>query len=240
MAPETQAKVLRVLQERSFERVGGTQPIAVDVRVVAATHRNLAEDVAGEPLPRGPLLPTQGRRDPNCRRCEIAAKTSPRWHSVSSKEWASGSGSRRSDLGDDSLARLARHGWPGNVRELHNVIERAAVLSAGEIDRGVRSGPRPGRARRRERPGEHRRARLLGSQETPPSSSSSEPFCSRRCDEPAATSPARPSRSAWCVRACSRKFGNSGSERKTGAMNLERRRSSHDHRKRSRSLARAV
>ena len=57
MPPETQAKVLRVLQERSFERVGGTTPIAVDVRVVAATHRDLEARGRGRPLPRGSLLP---------------------------------------------------------------------------------------------------------------------------------------------------------------------------------------
>ncbi len=62
MAPETQAKVLRVLQERSFERVGGTAPIEVDVRVVAATHRNLEQEVGARELPRRSLLPAARRR----------------------------------------------------------------------------------------------------------------------------------------------------------------------------------
>ncbi len=132
MAPETQAKVLRVLQERSFERVGGTQPIAVDVRVVAATHRNLAEDVAKNRFREDlyyrlkvveiELPPLRDRRE------DVPALAQRFLEEVTERL-----GLEKKRLGDDSLARLARHAWPGNVRELHNVIERAAVLSAGAI-----------------------------------------------------------------------------------------------------------
>ncbi len=132
MASETQAKVLRVLQERSFERVGGTQPIAVDVRVVAATHRNLAEDVAKNRFREDlyyrlkvveiGLPPLRDRRE------DVPALAQRFLEEVTERL-----GLEKKRLGDDSLARLARHAWPGNVRELHNVIERAAVLSAGAI-----------------------------------------------------------------------------------------------------------
>ncbi|MBW2288561.1 MAG: sigma-54-dependent Fis family transcriptional regulator [Deltaproteobacteria bacterium] len=130
MAPETQAKVLRVLQERSFERVGGTKPIAVDVRVVAATHRNLPREVAQNRFREDlyyrlkvveiGLPPLRDRPE------DVPALAQRFLEQVSERL-----GLEKKRLGDDSLARLARHGWPGNVRELHNVIERAAVLSAG-------------------------------------------------------------------------------------------------------------
>jgi DNA-binding NtrC family response regulator len=132
MAPETQAKVLRVLQERSFERVGGTQPIAVDVRVLAATHRNLAEDVASDRFREDlyyrlkvveiNLPPLRERRE------DVPALAQRFLEQVTERL-----GLEKKRLDDESLARLARHGWPGNVRELHNVIERAAVLSTGLV-----------------------------------------------------------------------------------------------------------
>ena len=84
MPAETQAKVLRVLQERSFERVGGSKPIDVDVRVIAATHRNLEDEVAQAALPRGSLLPAEGRDASSCRRCASARRTSRRSRSASS------------------------------------------------------------------------------------------------------------------------------------------------------------
>jgi len=132
MPRETQAKVLRVLQERSFERVGGTKPIAVDVRVVAATHRNLEEEVR-----RGlfredlyyrlrvveiELPPLRERRE------DIPALALRFLESVTERL-----GLEKKRLGESALAKLARHPWPGNVRELQNAIEGAAVLGAGAV-----------------------------------------------------------------------------------------------------------
>jgi DNA-binding NtrC family response regulator len=131
MAPETQAKVLRVLQERSLERVGGTKPIAVDVRVVAATHRDLEKDVR-EGRFREDLYyrlkvveieipPLRGRRE------DIPALVARFLEQLAER------------LGRDAvliepaaLAALARFSWPGNVRELRNFVEQAAVLAAGD------------------------------------------------------------------------------------------------------------
>ena len=61
MSPSTQAKILRVLQEHEFERLGGTRTLRVDVRIIAATNRNLTHDGAGRPVPRGPVLPAERR-----------------------------------------------------------------------------------------------------------------------------------------------------------------------------------
>ena len=130
MARETQAKVLRVLQERSFERVGGTKPIPVDVRVVAATHRNLEEEVREGRFREDlyyrlkvveiDLPPLRERRE------DIPALVQRFLERVTERL-----GRDKKRIGESALARLARYHWPGNVRELQNVIEQAAVLAAG-------------------------------------------------------------------------------------------------------------
>ncbi|MEE2665193.1 MAG: sigma-54 dependent transcriptional regulator [Myxococcota bacterium] len=131
MAPETQAKVLRVLQERKLERVGGTSSVEVDVRVVVATHRDL-EKAVEEGTFREDLyyrlkvveveLPPLRER-----RADVAALADRFLGQVAERL-----GRDKKRLSDDSLTQLARHTWPGNVRELRNVIEQAAVLSSGD------------------------------------------------------------------------------------------------------------
>ncbi len=131
MPLETQAKVLRVLQERAFERVGGNESIEVDVRVVAATHRDLRAEVQKGRF-REDLyyrlkvveieLPPLGERTEDIPAlCE---------HFL--KQLSERLGRDRKRLSPAAAARLLRYPWPGNVRELRNAIERAAVLSTGE------------------------------------------------------------------------------------------------------------
>jgi len=131
MPLETQAKVLRVLQERSFERVGGSKSIAVDVRVVAATHRDLEAEVA-----RGAY-----RADLYYRLRVVELVVPPlreRMEDLGAlverllDQLAVRLGRDRKRVADGAMARLARHDWPGNVRELRNVIEQAAVLASGD------------------------------------------------------------------------------------------------------------
>jgi DNA-binding NtrC family response regulator len=130
MSPETQAKILRVLQERSFERVGGTNPIEVDVRVVAATHRNLEEEVK-----KGNF------RDDLYYRLKVVEIDLPALRERSQdvpalaqrflEEVTERLGREKKNIGESALTTLARYPWPGNVRELRNVIEQAVVLASG-------------------------------------------------------------------------------------------------------------
>lgn len=127
----TQVKLLRVLQEHEFERVGGNQPVKVDVRIVAATNRDLKAMVE------------QGkfREDLYYRLNVIQLELPPlrrRRGDVMGlahhflEKFSAQSG--RSLRFDDQVARLlSRYDWPGNVRELENVIERAVVLAEGSV-----------------------------------------------------------------------------------------------------------
>jgi len=131
MLPETQAKVLRVLQERSFERVGGSKTIQVDVRVVAATHRDLERDVREGRFRQDlyyrlqvlelDMPPLRERRE------DVPALAARFLEQLAERH---GRTARR--LAPDALGALSRYAWPGNVRELRNVVERAAVLAPNE------------------------------------------------------------------------------------------------------------
>ncbi len=132
LQPELQVKLLRVLQERTFERVGGAAPVTADVRWVTATHRDLRamvragtfrEDlyhrIAVVPLRVPPLRE---------RREDIAPLAR---HLVA--DLAAGMGLASATLADDAIARLESLPWPGNVRELRNVLERALILSDSSV-----------------------------------------------------------------------------------------------------------
>ena len=129
---EAQAKLLRVLQEREIERLGGDKPIAVDVRVIAATNRDLAAMVAqGKFRPdlyyRLEVFPLRvpPLRD---RREDIASLAS-----FFLDRFSRAFGKSICNIDEASLARLVAYDWPGNVRELQNVIERATILTRGDI-----------------------------------------------------------------------------------------------------------
>ncbi|MBW8873659.1 MAG: sigma 54-interacting transcriptional regulator [Acidobacteria bacterium] len=132
LPPEVQATLLRVLQEGTFERVGGEQPIATDARVIAATNRDLATAVAAGtfrsdlfyrlnvfPIEIPPLR--QRREDVPILVEYFAAR------------YAARLGKRFESIEKSSMDRLVAYSWPGNVRELQNVVERAAILSEGEV-----------------------------------------------------------------------------------------------------------
>jgi PAS domain S-box-containing protein len=129
---ETQVKLLRVLQEREFERVGGTETVRVDVRVIAATNRNLREMVA-----RGRF-----REDLYYRLAVFPVALPPLRERASDipllvraflLRFARQAGRPIHDVTPEAMDALCTYRWPGNVRELQNVIERAVVLARGPL-----------------------------------------------------------------------------------------------------------
>jgi formate hydrogenlyase transcriptional activator len=129
---EGQVKLLRALQEQEVERVGATRPIRVDVRLVAATNRDLERDVAdGRLRPdlfyRLNVLPI--RIPPLRERREDIPRLTHHFIAHFERKL----GKHYTGIDADSLRRLRAHSWPGNVRELRNVIERACVLARGPV-----------------------------------------------------------------------------------------------------------
>jgi formate hydrogenlyase transcriptional activator len=129
LCPETQVKLLRVLQEQEFEPVGSSHPMRVDVRVIAATNRNLREAVqAGRfrsdlfyrlnvfPIELPPLRE---------RRSDI-----PQLVAFCLSRFSKRLGKKIDGVSRESMENLMNYAWPGNVRELQNVIERAIIVSA--------------------------------------------------------------------------------------------------------------
>ncbi len=125
---ETQAMILRVLQEREFERVGGTVPIRVDVRIIAATNRDLEAAIAdgvfrADLFYRLSVFPLEmpALRE---RRADI-----PLLVEYFIDRYARRAGKRLRGISKEMLALLRSYDWPGNIRELQNIIERAVIIS---------------------------------------------------------------------------------------------------------------
>ncbi len=132
LPPDTQVALLRVLQEREFERVGGTQSIKVDVRVIAATNRDLKAAVAKGTF-REDLFyrlnvfpievpPLRERRDDILVLVEYFVQ-----------RYAKRAGKHIGSIDKKTLDLLQSYDWPGNIRELQNVIERSVILCSGDV-----------------------------------------------------------------------------------------------------------
>jgi DNA-binding NtrC family response regulator len=131
LAPGLQVKLLRVLQEREFERVGGTKPVRVDIRLIAATNRNLQEEVKAGDF-----------RQDLFYRLNVVSLTMPALRERKEdipvlarffvEKHCKRSGAVPKQISREAIACLMNYDWPGNVRELENAIERALVL--GESD----------------------------------------------------------------------------------------------------------
>ncbi|MBL6958758.1 MAG: sigma-54-dependent Fis family transcriptional regulator, partial [Rhodospirillales bacterium] len=143
MPLETQGKIVRVLQEQTFERVGGSTRVEVDVRVIAASKQNLTDEM------------NAGRfREDLFYRLSVVPievpflRDHPEDIPVLAKEFirrtADSLGLNPPELSDESLATLQTYDWPGNVRELRNVIERLLIMGPGQDGEVIRSDMLPG------------------------------------------------------------------------------------------------
>jgi PAS domain S-box-containing protein len=132
LSQDTQVALLRVLQEREFERVGGGQPIRVDVRVIGATNRDLKAAVASGTFRQDlfyrlnvfpiEVPPLRERKDDILMIVEYFAQ-----------RYATRAGKNIHSIGKKTLELLQSYNWPGNIRELQNVIERSVILSSGDV-----------------------------------------------------------------------------------------------------------
>jgi two-component system nitrogen regulation response regulator NtrX len=142
MPIETQGKIVRVLQDQTFERVGGSTRISVDVRVMATTTRNLTEEIsAGNfredlyyrlnvvPL----IVPSLAQRREDV----------PALAEYFMQQATASSGRPLRQIGPDATAALQAYSWPGNVRQLRNVIEWLLIMSPGDVEEPIRVGNLP-------------------------------------------------------------------------------------------------
>ncbi len=146
---DLQARLLRVLEDREVVRVGGINPIRVDVRVIAASNRDLAT-LVGEERFRDDLYFRLSVVTVNLPSLREHPEDVPVLAQFFFNRFRQEIGSPAAKLSDEALAKLRGHGWPGNVRELKNVLERAVVfargraVSAGDIDFGPTVAPQSG------------------------------------------------------------------------------------------------
>jgi nitrogen regulation protein NR(I) len=132
MTPATQTKILRVLQSGTFERVGGNEPLRVDVRVIAATNKPLEQAVAAR----------QFREDLFYRLNVVRIPLAPLRERIEDirllvnyflKKLAQSTGRQPKSIASSAIRALEKYHWPGNVRELENVIRRAGVVAKGDV-----------------------------------------------------------------------------------------------------------
>jgi Nif-specific regulatory protein len=136
-SPAFQAKLLRIIQEGEFDRVGGTQTLKVQVRVIAATNRNLEEEVEAGRF-REDLYYRLNVMPINMPALRDRLEDVPELAQFLLKRISKQQGGRPLDVKESGIRLLMRHDWPGNVRELENCLERAAIMSPdGVIDRDV-------------------------------------------------------------------------------------------------------
>jgi two-component system nitrogen regulation response regulator NtrX len=132
MPPTTQAKILRVLTDQSYHRIGGQRPIKVDVRVLSATSRNLADEIANSRFRedlyyRLNVVPV---RIPALRE---RREDIPELANHFLARFAAERRSAPPSFSDEAVAALQAHEWPGNVRQLRNIIERTVILAPGDV-----------------------------------------------------------------------------------------------------------
>lgn len=133
MSLKTQAKILRILQEQKFERVGGSQTLSVDVRIVAATNKDLKTEISKGNFREDlyyrlnvipfHIPPLRERKDD----ISLLAR-----HFI--KEFSAAHGRQTRELTNEALEVLLAYSWPGNVRELRNLVERLVILTSAKLE----------------------------------------------------------------------------------------------------------
>ena len=149
MPMTTQTKILRVLQEGEISRVGNNLTIKIDVRIIAATNKDLWQAVQRKEFREDLVLSPQRRARATCRRCASARPIFPLLVAYFINKFRLKNPTGPSQIADEAMAAIQRSTWPGNVRELENCIQRAMVLASGntitlanlpeEVSRGARS-----------------------------------------------------------------------------------------------------
>ncbi len=142
MPLETQGKVLRVLVEQTFQRVGGAKKVRVDVRVMSSTSRDLDQLIqAGafreDLFHRLAVVPVE--LPPMAERREDI----PELVKYFARHFSQSSGQPLRSIGEDAIAVLQMHGWPGNVRQLRNNVERLLILAGGDADSEITAAMLP-------------------------------------------------------------------------------------------------
>ncbi|MBV8229265.1 MAG: sigma-54-dependent Fis family transcriptional regulator, partial [Planctomycetaceae bacterium] len=127
---EAQAKLLRVLQELEFERIGGSTPIKVDVRIIAATHRDLLKAVREKTF-REDLYYRLNVFPIQLPALRERSEDIPLLAQFLLDRFASRIGKRIEGISRETIRRLIAYPWPGNIRELENILERAVILAIG-------------------------------------------------------------------------------------------------------------
>jgi nitrogen regulation protein NR(I) len=132
MAPATQAKVLRVLQDQQFERVGGHEPVTADVRLIAATNQNLDDMVAAGRFREDLLYRLNGVTiflPPLRDRLDDVPRLVTHFLRLANEKL----GKQVATVTPEAMGALARHAWPGNVRELQNAVRYAVIRAVSEV-----------------------------------------------------------------------------------------------------------
>ncbi len=142
MPRETQSKILRVLVDQTFQRVGGSNKITVDVRIVSSTSRNIEAEIAAgrfreDLFHRMSVVPI--RVPPLAERREDV----PLLVEYFMDQISNATGLPKRRIGDDAMAVLQSHNWPGNVRQLRNNVERLMILAGGEPDATINASMLP-------------------------------------------------------------------------------------------------
>ena len=142
MPRETQNRILRVLVEQNFQRVGGTTRVHVDVRIVSSSSRDLANEIAANRLREDLFhrLSVVPIRVPSLseRREDV-----PELIQFFMEQISAATGLPRRTIGSDAMAVLQSHDWPGNIRQLRNNVERLMILATGEPDQEITSSMLP-------------------------------------------------------------------------------------------------